>query len=190
MVLFIISALLLGLYTCNNSSTIQTVTPLPAPPTVTTTSVSATIEYIEPTATPYLWLPYNPNASNKGCEEFTATIPIKGTKGWSEEKITQALFEVYLDHFMSPELGGICRLENFRIENVLLEMFQAFKAKEYNVDFIRAVEYSVQVKESPANWVAANGELAENGWVIRKLIFVGVTKAGDQYILHLLGTGI
>jgi hypothetical protein len=62
-------------------------------------------------------------------------------------------------------------------------------AKEQGVDFVNWIIYSVQIREVPSSWVAANGEFANDGWIINKILIVGVTKVNDEYVLKLIGTG-
>jgi hypothetical protein len=149
-----------------------------------TTSLSPTVE---PTSTE--WLPYNPNISDEGCGEFIATLSIEGTEGWSEEKIGRKLFEIYLEHFKSPSLGGRCRLENFIIEDAKFDQIVAFLTKDQKMDFTVNVLYSIQIQEVPSDWLAGNGELAKDGWIIHKYLIIGAIKDNNQYILHLIGTG-
>ena len=188
---------LLNLNACNGFTTAQTSTPMPIPPTATNTIVPISTETIESTATVSLsptpkttsteWLPYNPNISDKGCSEFTATIPIKDAKKLSKEEIIKKLFEMYLEHFKSPDLGGICRLEEFKIENIKMDQIVAFTAKNQWVETTAWVDYSIKIKEVPSNWIAANGELAPDGWIIHKSLIIGFIESDEQYVLILVG---
>ena len=135
------------------------------------------------------WLPYNPNGSDTGCHEFVATIPVTQAEGLSQEETIKQLFEIYLDHYKASELGVRCRLEDYKIENILLDKRIALLANEQNLDYVGSVQYSVQIKELPSWWVAGNGELANDGWIVNKGLIVGVTKVGDEYALKLIGTG-
>lgn len=161
-----------------------TSTPSRIPPTLTSIPATAT-QFVMPTATE--WLPYNPNYSAQGCDEFTATLPVKGTENLSQLEISHKLFEIYLGHYKSPELGGLCRLEDFKVETT--EDKFANLATEQKVDFVNTVEYSIQVKEAPTGWAAGNGELATGGWIMHKFLIIGVTKVNDKYVLKLIGTG-
>jgi hypothetical protein len=162
-------------------------------PTATLRVVTPT--FVQNTATPFAlptptdWLPYNPSPSAEGCSEFTATLPIKGTENLSHREISRRLFEIYLGHYKSPEFGGLCRLEDFKMEDVREDKRLDFLAQEQKVDFVNTVEYSVQVKETPTGWVAGNGVLGPNGWVNHKFLIIGLTKVNDQYVLKLIGTG-
>lgn len=186
LVIFILS---FNLYTCNNYAAIQTSTTSPNLPTATTTSIPVPIEIFTSTATAWLWIPYNPDASNKGCDVFTATTPVKETEGFSQVEIAQKLFEIYLEHFQSPELGGMCRLEDFEVENSQLDKRLAFLATEQKMDYVATVQFSVKIKELPSAWVSGNGELAPDGWIVHKFLIIGIRKINDQYVLSLLGTG-
>jgi hypothetical protein len=139
--------------------------------------------------TPTDWLPYNPNYSAEGCDEFTATLPVREAENLSPLEISRILFEIYLGHYHSPGLGGLCRLEDFKVENVTNDKRLDFLTNEQNVDFVNTVEYSLQVKEAPTQWAAGNGELAADGWIVHKALIIGVTKVNDEYVLKLIGTG-
>ena len=80
-------------------------------------------------------------------------------------------------------------MEDFTVETVQEDKRMNFLANEQKVDYISTVQYSVQIPEVPSNWVAGNGELAPNGWIIHKFLIIGITKTNDQYVLKLIGTG-
>lgn len=176
-----------------SSGPIPTELPAPVLPTSTplrATDVPTSIPNTDtPSAppTPTEWLPYNPNYTAQGCGEFTATLPVKDAENLSQLEISRKLFEIYLGHYKVHGLGSLCRLEDFKVENV--EDRFANLAAEQNVDFVNTVEYSLRVKEAPTNWAAGNGELAGNGWINHKFLIIGVTKVNDEYVLKLLGTG-
>lgn len=156
---------------------------LEEPPLIVLSAASA------PQPTQTTWLPYNPNGSDTGCHEFVATVPVTQAEGVSQEETIKQLFEVYLDHYKASEMGERCRLEDYKIENVLLDKRIAFLANEQNLNYVGSVQYSVQIKEVPSWWVAGNGELANDGWIVNKGLIVGVIKVGDEYVLKILGTG-
>ena len=112
-------------------------------PTPTETVTDIPILTLSPTATQ--WLPYDPNPSDAGCGVFVATLAVQGTDAYSQEEIFRRLFEVYLEHFKSQNLGGICRLEDYRVEKVLVDQKIAFLAAEQHVDRVAWIEFSVQV---------------------------------------------
>ena len=99
------------------------------PPTVVSPTLIPTFPpTIEPLSPE--WIPYNPDQSFDGCEVYIPTISVKETKGMQDNDIIQQLFEAYLAHYMSPDLGGGCRLENYRMEKVQQDDRIAFLAKE------------------------------------------------------------
>lgn len=203
---FIILCLSFGIYACTNSAFPQTATLSPKLPIATQTSVPVSTktvtpkltETVPPSSTALLqstgeiissWLPYNPNISNEGCNEFTAAIPIKDVKELSKEEIIKKLFEMYLNHFKFPNLGGRCRPEEFKIEDIHMDQIVAFTAKNQWVETTAWVEYSIKIDEVPSNWVAGNGELAPNGWISHKRLIIGFLEIDEQYVLILVGTG-
>jgi hypothetical protein len=142
--------------------------------------------------TPTDWVPYDPNNpyDNNGCGVTSpATVSTKDAKGLSQAELIKKLFEVYLGYFKSPDVGRMCRLEDFTIDDVILDNRIAFLAKEQHVDYVAYVIYSVQIKTEPTDWIAGNGEFASNGWMDNKELIVGVTKTGNDYVLKLIGTG-
>jgi hypothetical protein len=192
-----------GAYITTPTATLILVSPTPIPPTASPTTILLPI-FVTPSTLPTQpviplaitpqptrtdWLPYNPNGSDTGCHEFVATVPVTQAEGVSQEEMIKQLFEMYLDHYKAPEIGGRCRLEDYKIENVLLDKRIAFLANEQNLDYVGSVQYSVQIKEVPSRWVAGNGELANDGWIVNKGLIIGVTKVDDEYVLKILGTG-
>ncbi len=174
-----------SLAACVTTQTTVTVIPATILPTATATYLPTSI----PTATPFEWLPYNLNLSNAGCEPFTASIPVQGTEDWAEEQIGRKLFELYLAHYKNPALGGRCRLEEYVLEKVKFDQMVAFLTKDQKMDMTLTVVYSLRVQESPSDWVAGNGELAANGWILHKYLIIGVIRDHNKYVLHLIGTG-
>jgi hypothetical protein len=170
---------------------IEPSTPSLASTLIPTPSETATsVPDLPSTPTTWQWLPYDPNPSNAGCDfDFVATLAVQGTEGLSQEELFKRLFEVYLAHFKSPKLGGICRLEDYRVENVLVDQKIAFLAAEQHLDRIASLDFSVQVSSEPTDWVAGNGELAAQGWVIHKFLIVGYTRSNAAYTLRIIGTG-
>jgi hypothetical protein len=162
---------------------------LASTPIPTSTGTATSVPDLPPTSTAWQWLPYDQNPSRAGCTDFVATLAVQGTQGLSQEEIFKQLFEGYLSHFRSPDLGGICRLEDYRVENVLVDQKIAFLAAEQHLDRVASLDFSVQVSSEPTDWVAGNGELAAQGWVIHKFLIVGYTKSSAAYILKIIGTG-
>ena len=48
--------------------------------------------------------------------------------------------------------------------------------------------YSVQA-ESQDNWIAGNGVLGDDGWILDKTMLVGVLEGAESYTLLIHGTG-
>ena len=182
--LFFAALLLMGCNFLPAATAPTTPTPSTIPTTWTSIPITATPSVMP---TPTEWLPYNPNYSAERCDEFTATLPVREAANLSQLEISRRLFEIYLGHYKSPGLGGLCRLEDFKVEDVQ-DRF-ANLAAEQHVDFVNSVEYSLQVKEAPTQWAAGNGELAADGWIVHKALIIGVTKVNDEYVLKLIGTG-
>src|SRR5689334_14256225 len=165
--------ILFGLSACNSATAIPTkilpVQPTATQPALTPTAINIHLPTTSSpilTSTPKEWLPYDLNLSSSGCGMgmFTSTLPVKEAENLSQLDIAHKLFEIYLAHYRSPELGGQCRLEDFKVEDVKGDSRIDFLAKEQKVDFVSRVLYSVQIKETPSDWVAGNGELATEGW--------------------------
>ena len=52
------------------------------------------------------------------------------------------------------------------------------------------VSFNVLPKDGPDAWMAGNGELGDNGWVINKSMYVYVVKTNGVVNLTVLGTGL
>ena len=52
------------------------------------------------------------------------------------------------------------------------------------------VSYNVLPKGEPDAWMAGNGELGDNGWVVNKSIYVSAVKTDGVVNLTVIGTGL
>lgn len=85
--------------------------------------------------------------------------------------------ELYLESHLLPQQPDGSRLLQYRIDSVT----------PYNEHFGFNINYSVQGIDSNTNWVAGSGEIAENGWINRKSMFVGIRKYGNFYEVIITG---
>lgn len=141
-------------------------------------------------ATPTEGLPFNPNLTHTGCDDFQPQLPAAQAAALSQADLARVLFSAYLAHYQNPALdGSMCELINFSVDDVIFDERLAFLAQEQGVDYVVSLLYSIQIDEVPSSWVAANGEFAPDGWIIKKSLIVGVTIRADQAFLTLIGTG-
>lgn len=187
--LLLICFILFTLDACNNSLAIESYTPLPPISTVTTTSLSLLpVRTVRPT--PTQWLPYNPKISDEGCDDlFTPTIPINETEKLPPEKIAQKLVEVYLEHFLSQNLGRLCRLEDFKVTEIKPGQIVVTMPEDQKPEYSGTVDIAVKVKEIPTIWYTVSGNLAPDGWIVHKLLNILITIINDQYILTFTSLG-
>jgi hypothetical protein len=116
-------------------------------------------------------------------------MPVADADDLTNEEIAQMLFALYLEKHLTLPSHHFCKLETYRIEKTTVEHDIDHLAREQAVDFVNWIVYSVQIREVPSSWVAGNGEFANDGWIINKVLIVGVTKVDDEYVLKLIGTG-
>jgi hypothetical protein len=108
--------------------------------------------------------------------------------GMNQLAITGALFSQYLEQFLEPAVLESCHLTSFSISEVSIDPTLDSFAQEHQVDWIAWVSYSVQAA-SQEYWIAGSGALGEDGWIMDKTMFVGVTEVGEVYKLSTHGTG-
>lgn len=85
--------------------------------------------------------------------------------------------ELYLESHLLPQQPNSNRLLQYRIDSVT----------PYNEHFGFNINYSVQGIDGNTNWVAGSGEIAENGWINRKSMFIGLRKYGNFYEIYITG---
>ena len=61
--------------------------------------------------------------------------------------------------------------------------------KEESDKFTVDISYDIQYTNESNFWIAGNGELTDNNWVINKCSFVDIQKVGDKYFIINLYTG-
>lgn len=123
------------------------------------------------------------------CEKLVDTaVPMSDTENLTHEEIAQRLFALYLEKNLTLPLHHFCKLEDDRIERTTIDHNIDLLAQEQGVSFVNWVIYSVQIREVPSSWIAGNGEFANEGWIVNKVLIVGVTKVNDEYVLKLIGT--
>ena len=73
-------------------------------------------------------------------------------------------------------------LTDYRINDV---SFVKEESDKFTVD----ISYDIQYTDESNFWIAGNGELTDNNWVINKCSFVDIQKIGDKYFIVNLYTG-
>lgn len=61
--------------------------------------------------------------------------------------------------------------------------------KEDDDKFTVDISYDIQYTDESSFWIAGNGELADDNWVINKCNFVDIQKDGDKYVIVNIYTG-
>ena len=81
----------------------------------------------------------------------------------------------------------------FYLSDDTLQDYKINSAELYDLEFLRnvwRVDFSVLPKEGHNGWMAGNGGLGENGWIVNKMLFVYVTKTDGVVDLWIIGTGL
>lgn len=106
-------------------------------------------------------------------------------------KIARELFDEYINEnrtdkkmVESQKLNRepVVALTDYRIKHIDF-------IDEHNDTFTVDVQYDIQYTNDSNMWVAGNGELSDNNWVIDKCNFLDIKKAGDKYIITNIYTG-
>ncbi len=120
--------------------------------------------------------------------DWSAKVPVSCLPSPSRYTIIQVLFSVWLDHFISPNVTELYRLERFYFVSI-------DKVEDSpNAGFTAVVTYSVEpclpLSSNPASWwVAGDGFPGQDGWVRGKKDNVWVTKSGDFYQMSIAPYG-
>jgi hypothetical protein len=121
---------------------------------------------------------------------ITATLPVKTAGILSAEEIAVALFCQYLEHYTSPEADISMRLIDYQVYKAPLDERLQFLRREFNVDFIAGISFSVlPTRIMYSGWVAGNGEISNDGWIRNKFLIVGIFKHDEVYEMKIIGTG-
>lgn len=85
--------------------------------------------------------------------------------------------ELYLESNLLPNQPDGSRLLQYRIDSVT----NSKSGNYFNII------YSVQGIEGKTNWIAGSGEIAEDGWINRKSMLIGLRKYGNFYEVYIAG---
>lgn len=106
-------------------------------------------------------------------------------------EIARELFDDYInenrtDRAMVESQGlkrePVTTFTDYRINEIDIE-------KEEGLKFTVSVSYDIQYTNESNIWIAGNGELKENNWVINKFALVDIEQVKDKYIITSIGTG-
>ena len=75
----------------------------------------------------------------------------------------------------------IC-LTDYRINDIDIESQDFYK-------FTVSVSYDIQYTNESNMWVAGNGELKDNNWIVNKIALVDITQINDKCVITNIGTG-
>lgn len=106
-------------------------------------------------------------------------------EGASPLDIVQGGFKRWLGQFSQPNAPLNMRLATYHIDAVEA-VSDPFFAGDY--EFVFRVEYSVLPLAARSNrWLAGDGREGQEGWVVGKIHFVGITVQGEFAHLYMLG---
>ncbi len=115
-------------------------------------------------------------------------ISLEEANDLDEVQISGTLFSQYLELFLDPTLPDSCHLTSFAISEISIDPDLGDFIKEQEVDWVAWAVYSVL----PVNidyWIAGNGVLGDEGWMINKTMLVGILEQDGCYVLKVFGTG-
>jgi len=127
---------------------------------------------------------------NRSTPDYRPSMPVEQAAGLQPEQIARQLFEQYLESFRIQAQPEFRRIVGYEIQDVSLQPAQQGLAAGLGVDQIASVQFSVRPVLLQTDWMAGNGELASDGWVRNKSLFVGLKEEFGRYWLVLLGTGL
>lgn len=115
-------------------------------------------------------------------DEFVK-IPVSEVKGLSDIEIATKLFTMYLEHYKAEtNPSDLSRLIDYKIE----EVREVNNHDETVFSFI----YSLHPYAKHSAWVAGNGEPNEDGWILKKILYVRLIKEDDLFTMEIIGTGL
>ncbi len=106
-------------------------------------------------------------------------------------KIARELFNDYINENRTD--WSIVKSQNLKREPVIC--LTDYRINDIDIEsqdihnFIVSVSYDVQYTNESDMWVAGNGELKDNNWVVDKFAVVDITQINDKYVITNIGTG-
>lgn len=102
------------------------------------------------------------------------------TQHLQKKNISLKLMNEYLNNYKSTVTEKNRKLSNYRIEKIK-------DIKSSKKGFTFSVVYSVKPVDDNSYWLAGNGKVTSDGWIINKYIEVTVVKEGNKYIIESMG---
>lgn len=102
------------------------------------------------------------------------------TQHLQRKNISLKLMNEYLNNYKSTVTEKNRKLSNYRIEKIK-------DIKSSKKGFTFSVVYSVKPVDDNSYWLAGNGKVTSDGWIINKYIEVTVVKEGNKYIIESMG---
>ncbi|ENY99854.1 hypothetical protein HMPREF1092_02990 [Clostridium thermobutyricum] len=106
-------------------------------------------------------------------------------------KIARELFDDYINENRTD--WSIVKSQNLKREPVIC--LTDYRINDIDIEsqdihnFTVSVSYDIQYTNESDMWVAGNGELKDNNWVVDKFAVVDITQINDKYVITNIGTG-
>ena len=106
-------------------------------------------------------------------------------------KIARELFNDYINENRTD--WSIVKSQNLKREPVIC--LTDYRINDIDIEsqdihnFTVSVSYDIQYTNESDMWVAGNGELKDNNWVVDKFAVVDITQINDKYVITNIGTG-
>lgn len=118
-------------------------------------------------------------------DPIIATFPVDKSEQLSPEEITIAMFCGYLGKYLSESIEKSKQLNDFQIEAVYISDY----TPTFPGDMVVSFSYSVLPTKERNNWIAGNGIVTNDGWILRKHVGVYVQRNSEKYIMAYPHTG-
>ncbi|MGV3025003.1 hypothetical protein ACED96_04680 [Clostridium thermobutyricum] len=106
-------------------------------------------------------------------------------------KIARELFDYYINENRTD--WSIVKSQNLKREPVIC--LTDYRINDIDIEsqdlynFTVSVLYDIQYTNESNMWVAGNGELKDNNWIVNKIALVDITQINDKCVITNIGTG-
>jgi hypothetical protein len=129
-------------------------------------------------------LPFNDqNVEHAYCQLPAVELSASEARAMSEDEIAGELMTLLLHYFHSLQAPDYCRIAGYRIDNVYYDERTPYTTLQPRGDFLRTVQFSVQLVQVPSFWMGWQGEIDTENW-LQTGNNVAVFRSKDGYTMQ------
>lgn len=99
------------------------------------------------------------------CDLPAVELPVSDAQRLSEDEIAAKLVDMYFSRYTNPQMKTGCRIDGYRIEEVIPLGPGLSKQLEPDADFVLGVSFSVKLIQLKCLWATYSGEIDQQNWL-------------------------